>query len=103
MPAATAVFVLILYLVIGRLIMSELGDRRLTRSLRNQDQQLVQLGPQNRALTQDSNVTADIDPTMYESSNGDGPNGISNDERASGTIVAANDLRAQSETSDSSL
>ena len=97
------VVILILYLVIGRLSMSELEDRRLTRSSRSQDEQLVQLGPRNRALTQDSNVTADIDPTMYGSSNGYEPNGISNDDRASGTIVTANDLRALSEASDSSL
>ena len=82
--------------------MSGLEDRRLTRSSRSQDQQLVQLGPRNRALTQDSNVMADLDPTMYGSLNGDEPNGASNEERASGTIVAAN-TRAQSEACDSSL
>ena len=95
--------ILILYFVIGRLSMSELEDRRLTRSSRSQDEQLVQLGPRNQALTQDSNVTADIDPTMRGSSSGDAPNSISNDDRTSGTIMAVNDLRTQSEASDSSL
>ena len=74
------VFILILYLVVGRLSMSGLEDRRLTRSLRGQDEPLVQLGPGNRALTQDSNVTADIDPTMRGSSNGDAPNSILNND-----------------------
>ena len=60
-------YILILYLVVSCFIRLGSEDMRLNLSYRSHDQQLVQLGPGNRALTQDSNVTADPGPTMYGS------------------------------------